>query len=352
MQKRLHKYRRDPGRLEPRRITDRSLEIISIIERYWIIPTSFITSLTAGNERITARHLQTLYHQGFINRFCFPRIGNPSEFHYYLDDTRALDLLVTNGAINKQQLDYGGVRRNREKRYCDINFGLNIDDLQGRLMHLHHELMISRFHFMLEAGCRAAAGKVQLTAFKQGSELWRTVEVPKLAYNRDTDTWKELEQTEFLPHRPDAFFTLYFPNEPEGKRNAHFFYEADRKHATTKKHNRKLRAHFYYIVKQKRQREDYGIRRVRVLVESTHDYWANELRVAARHEIVSGATPSPLFWFTTSALFTERQEVERYGKIRNVPLFLLKPEVIFKRIWLTPADPDEPEKTDFKSLLD
>ena len=72
MQKRIHKYRRDPEALNQRRLTNRSIEIISIIERYRIIPTSFITRLALGNERITARHLQTLYHQGFINRFCFP----------------------------------------------------------------------------------------------------------------------------------------------------------------------------------------------------------------------------------------------------------------------------------------
>lgn len=351
MQERLHKYRRDPKRLEPRRITSRSLEIIGIIERYRIIPTSVIKHLTTGNERTTARHLQTLYHQGFINRFCFPRVGNPSEFQYYLDDTRALDLLVTTSGADSTQLDYEGTRRNREKRYSDINFGLNIDDMQGRLMHLHHELMISRFHFMLEAACRKSEGKVVLNRFWQGSKLWQKVEVPKLTYS-ENGTWKELDRNEFLPHRPDAFFTLHFPNEPEGKQFAHFFYEADRKHTSTKKHNRKLRAHFHYIVKQKRQREDYGIKRVRVLVESTHDHWANELRCAARHPTVSGETPSPLFWFTTSALFTAQQEVQKYGQTKNVPLFLLQPEIIFKQIWLTPADPTEPTKDDFKSLID
>ena len=178
------------------------------------------------------------------------------------------------------------------------------------------------------------------------------MEVPKLAYNRESDSWEELDQNESLPHRPDAFFSLRFPEESEGRQNAHFFYEADRKHTTTKKHNRKLRAHFHYIVKQKRQREDYNIRRVRVLVESTDDAWANELRLAAQHETVSGVTPSPLFWFTTSALFTDNIEFEQYGKRKSIPLFLAKPQVIFKQIWLTPADSDEPKKTDFKSLLD
>ncbi|MGB8509844.1 MAG: hypothetical protein WCD76_15790 [Pyrinomonadaceae bacterium] len=32
-----------------------------------------------------------------INRFAFPRVGNPGEFNYYLDRTQALELLVEAG---------------------------------------------------------------------------------------------------------------------------------------------------------------------------------------------------------------------------------------------------------------
>ena len=337
MQQRLHKYRRDLERLPTRKVTERSVEIVSLVERYKFLPTSLIVALATGNERITARHLQSLYHKGFLNRFTFPRVGNPGEFIYYIDDARSLSLLLDHGTP-QGTLDWENVRRNKEKRYCDINLGHRIDDMQGRLMHLHHEVMISRFHAMLELACSESGGKVELAQWRQGSQLWNRVEVAKLNYD-EQGNWRELDQTELLPHRPDAFFTLHFPQQPEGRQNAHFFYEADRQHTSTKKHNRKLRSHFHYIVKQRRHEEDYGIRRVRaVLVETVNDEWADELRSAAAHPSVSGNRPSPLFWFTTSRLFMQPHEIVDGKTKRQIPYFMLRPDIVFKRIWASPVD--------------
>jgi len=337
MQQRLRKYKRDPEHLPARKITSRSIEVISLIERYKFLPTSLVTALTGGNKRITARHLQSLYHNGFINRFAFPRVGNPGEFIYYLDDARSLALLINAGS-DREKLDFEGVKRNKEKQYCEINLGHRIDDLQGRLMHLQHEVMISRFHTMLELACQQSKGKVELKDFRQGPQLWNRVEVSKLSYDA-AGNWRELDQTETLPHRPDAFFTLHFPSEPAGRQNAHFFYEADRKHTSIKKHNRKLRAHFHYIVKQRRHEEDYNIKRVRaVLIETIDDDWADTLRSAAAHPVVSGTKPSPLFWFTTSRLFTQQEEITEDGRKRKIANFLLRPEIVFKKIWASPVD--------------
>lgn len=337
MQERLRKYRRDPEHLPPREITPRSLEVINLIEGYRFLPTSLVTALAGGNKRITARHLQALYHNGYINRFAFPRVGNPGEFIYYLDDARALTLLINQGA-DRERLDFDGVKRNREKRYCDINLGHQIDDRQGQLMHLQHEVMISRFHGMLELACRRSKGEVELSAWRQGSVLWNRIEVPKVLYD-ESGNWRELDQTEMLPHRPDAYFTLRFKNAPQGQQIANFFYEADRKHTSVKKHNRKLRAHFHYIVKQRRHEKDYGIRRVRaVLIETIDDKWADTLRSAAAHPVVSGNKPSPLFWFTTSRLFIAPKEIEEDGRKRQVPTYLLRPEIVFKRVWASPVD--------------
>jgi hypothetical protein len=336
MQQRLHKYKRDPEKLPPREITERSLEIISLIERYRFLPTSLIVRLTQGHAKHTARHLQALYHKGLINRFAFPRVGNPGEFNYYLDNIKVLSLLVDAGS-DRDALDWELVKRNYVKDYSAINLGKNIDDLQGRLMHLQHELMISRFHAMLDLACRRSNGRVELHQFKQGSELWNKVEVPVMRF--DGQRWSESDKTETLPHRPDAFFSLRFPHKDGDQELAHYFYEADRKHTSTKKHNRKLRAHFHYIVKQRRHEEHYGVKRIRaVLIETTDMYWADDLRAAARHPTVSGPKPSPLFWFTTSELFTRPQEIEESGRKRSVPIHLLKPEVVFKKVWASPVD--------------
>ena len=65
--------------------------------------------------------------------------------------------------------------------------------------------------------------------------------------------------------------------------------------------------------------------------------WAQNLRVAARENVVS-PNPSPLFWFTTSELFTKPQEITEHGKTHQLPLYLQQPETVFKRIWATPVE--------------
>ncbi len=339
---RLKKYSRERAEnLPPRRITERSIEIIEIIERYRFIPTSLIVRLVEGDVRTTERHLQNLYHQGLVNRFAFPSTFYPTEFIYYLDDKRAL-VLLTNAGRDAEKLDYEIVKRNSEKKYSEITMSREMIKMQGRLMHLHHELMISRFRFMIEKACGKSNGKVELMGFYQGSTLWNTIEVAKVLYDQ-AGNLLESEETETLPHRPDAFFALHFPDREGEEKAQYFFYEADRKNTSIKKFNKKLRAHFHYIVKQKKHARDYNIKRIRaVLVESIQDHWTNQLRLHSRHQVVAGKKPSPLFWFTTSDLVFEQKITTRIkGVEKEIPLYLEKPELVFEKIWATPADDDE-----------
>ena len=93
--------------------------------------------------------------------------------------------------------------------------------LVAQLLFLNHELMISRFHAMLELACRKFAGKVELSAWKQGAELWNRIELPKVRQDA-RGLWMETAATEVLPHRPDAFFTLRFLTKPEDQQLVHF----------------------------------------------------------------------------------------------------------------------------------
>jgi hypothetical protein len=343
MQQRLKKYSREPSptAFASRRITDTSLAIIATIHDYRIIPTSSLVRLVPGHEKNIQRHLQQLYHKGLVNRFAFMRGKNPGEFHYYLDNTAALELLIDSG-VQPDSLEREEVRRNKEKAYCDVNNPKLIEEMQGKLLFLKHEAMISRFHAMLELACNESAGRVELADFQQGPSLWNKVEVPRLSYK--DGQWRDLDQTEQLPHRPDAFFTLNFPNG-QRREPLHFFYEADRHRTNTHKYNKKLRAHFHFVVKQKKHQEVYGIKRVRaVLTETIDDEWAEALRQAANHVTVSGAKPSPLFWFTTSRLFIEEAPVPE--KARTLPTYLQHPDILFRKIWVSPVDDA------FHSLLD
>ena len=68
-QKRLRRFIRQPDRLEGRQLTKKGLEAIAIIERYRFIPSSLLVRLMPGGRRNTHRHLQTLFHKSYVNRF-------------------------------------------------------------------------------------------------------------------------------------------------------------------------------------------------------------------------------------------------------------------------------------------
>jgi len=88
-----------------------------------------------------------------------------------------------------------------------------------------------------------------------------------------------------------------------------------------------------------------------VLIESIEAHWTNQLRLQARHPVVAGKKPSPLFWFTTSdVIFEQKMTVRIKGVEREIPMYLEKPELVFGNIWATPFDDDE--QPSFQSLID
>lgn len=150
------------------------------------------------------------------------------------------------------------IRLNREKAYSQLHKDL---DQQGKLLYIRHELMVSRFHVILELGCRLQqiAGKIILEQWKQGTELWNWVQLPEVKPSHFDDqlkrtVWEELPSKERLPHRPDAFFILYLPDNLPEQQRLHFLYEADRGSENTSRYKMKLRAHWHYIFKQQLQK--------------------------------------------------------------------------------------------------
>jgi len=337
VQQRLRRFIRQPDKLEARQLTDKSLQAVGLVERYRFLPTSLLIRLIPGDHKNNHRHLQTLYHRGLVNRFALPKYGGPGEFIYYLDSKDSLDTLISAGLLadltdedrrRKEEL----IRYNRQGNYAALH---KSPANQGQVLYIQHELMISRFHTLLELACRhpKLSGAVALEQWKQGPELWTRIEVPAL--RQDDGRTIELSTTEALPHRPDAFFTLYFPGNPPERQHSHFFYEADRGTENTSRYKLKLRAYWHFIVKQQLQRQPpYNVHAIRaVLTESTAMRWAHNLRMAARDPVVS-PKPSPLFWFTTSEVLTKPVPA---GK-RTIPLYLDKPETIFKNIWANPVE--------------
>jgi len=320
----------------PGLITERDLDIIDAILRHRFSPTSQLVRLVGGNEDVTLRRLRRLWEKGLINRWAFPGIRTHSEFHYYLDSSEPVDLLIAHGRITEPHpAMLEEIRNNREKDYAAAA-------MRGQHMQLgflQHSLMISRMHFMLEMACRQSGGSAQLEAWSQGGPLTgHKVQVPKIKSSRQGNDyfWQETSEIERLPVEPDALFTLGV-NGKAGLRRAHFFYEADRGTMNMTDMLKKLRAYYHFIKKQQRHREAFKIHPVRaVLVETTNEARARKLMELVQHPLLRGPEKRVgLFWFTLSLLFTDPATRERTAR-QPVPPYLESPATLFTPIWALP----------------
>lgn len=347
-QTRLPKFKRRPEQIRLGRATDRKLDIIETIARYRLIPTSLILHLVGGNHRVTQRYLQQLFHHQLVNRFAPQALlrqrRNPGEMCYFLDNASALRAFFDQTSAPPENFLWDVVEANRKNPYTRLFEQSGLERSLGRLLFLDHDLMINRFRAHLELACRETDGEVILADWRQGPSIEHALEVPKIV-KRGNSGYEEIAERKRLPLRPDALFSLNFPNAPEGQQWAHFFYEADRKRETNKKRfYAKLRVYFYCVTagnkeaRKQRLMKLFGIPRVRaVLIETLDDPWAEQLRKRAAHPSVSGSRPTPLFWVAGNKRYTEKVPVAE-GSPDLKPQFLLQPKTIFHRFWKTPVD--------------
>jgi len=110
-----------------------------------------------------------------------------------------------------------------------------------------------------------------------------------------------------LPIKPDGFFSLQFPELPDGRNRAHFFLEADRSTMPRERFVAKLAAYARWRVGGG-HRENLGIKNFRVLTVTKSDE-----RVASLIEAVGTAgalrSASPAFWFTSAERVVARTSV-------------------------------------------
>ena len=319
-------------------ITDRDLDIIEAVLRYRFCSAAQIVRLAGGNEDVTHRRLRRLWERGLVARWAFPGFRTHSEFYYYLDNRESLDLLAERRQLEIHPQMLEEIRSHREKDYA----GAAVRGQHMQLGFLNHGLMISRMHFMVEMACRKSGGDVALEAWCQGGQIaGHKVDAPKVRSSRQGGQvfWQEAPETERLPVEPDALFTLRFAGRPEGQQLAHFFYEADRGTMVTTDMLKKFRGYHYFIKKQQRHKEAFGIHPIRaVLVETTDEARGRKLMELATHPLVCGAPKRVgLFWFSISPLFADPAQKDNGGPTGSMlPLYLDHPEVILESVWALP----------------
>ncbi len=290
---RLPKTKRVPEAFANRRLTDRSLEIIKTIARYRFITSSGIVGLVGGNEDVTYRHLQHLYHRSLIGRMKLPVNSGNSEFIYFLDNIAELRALAASGRL-PGTLDFEQIRQNRAKYSGD---GEQSNRSIGRLLFVEHELMISQFHAAVELAGATSDNRVVLNQWQQGPDTWGRVQIPPQT---------GLTESVLLPYRPDAYFVLRFLTAPDGQQLGRFFYEADRDTSNATRFRLKLVACLYFFLSGAFAKK-YSARKVRaVLIETTNLARLEQLKKIAFELSLKEPLAAPLFWFATSDLIRER----------------------------------------------
>jgi hypothetical protein len=151
---------------------------------------------------------------------------------------------------------------------------------------------------------------MHLESWSQGGPLTgHKVQVPKIKSSRQGNDyfWEETNEMDKLPVEPDALFTLRCADGKTVRRQAHFFYEADRGTMNMTDMLKKLRAYYHFVKKQQRHREAFNIHPVRaVLIETTNEARARKLMDLVQHPLLRGPEKRVgLFWFTLSLLFTD-----------------------------------------------
>lgn len=291
---RLPKTRRVPEAFSGKKLTERSLKIIEIVGRYRFISSSAVIRLVGGNEDVTHRHLQFLYHQGLISRMKAVMSAANAEFLYFLDNAAALRDLAYDQRLRAGCLDFEQIRLNKAKYSGDTE--PRSRSRAGQMLFVEHELMISDFHAGLESGCENSEGRVVLETWQQGNRTWDKPGVPETRSGDDGS----------LPHRPDAYFALRFPNAAEGQQVGRFFYEADRDTTSRARFKLKLLGYLYFFL-QGRYLEKYGARKVRaVLIETTSSARLEQLKQTAAELAKMRPLAAALFWFSTNGLVRDK----------------------------------------------
>lgn len=284
---RLPKTRRAPDAFLGRKVTVRSLRIIETIARCRFIKTSSILRLVRGNEDVTYRHLQMLYHQGYVSRIQSPLEGNNAEFVYFLSNAAKIREIAQDKRFQSDLIDFESIRSNRSK-YSPEN--PEAGDSVGRLLFLEREVMISTFHALVVAGCASSQNGVNVECWKQGPASWQHLQK------------EECEKMPSIPHRADAYFILHFPNSPEDRRRKHFFYETERDTTNTTRFKAKL-AKYIHFFNSGTYSEKYGARKGRaVLIETTSIARMNQLMRVAREITELEPLTAALFWFSASGV--------------------------------------------------
>jgi len=228
----------------PIQLTERDKQIVRQVHRHRFLRSSHITALVGGSAQQTLRRLQLLFHHGYLER---PR----AQIDYY-------------HRLGSRPLVYGiggkGAALLRRELAASPADWQTKNRAVGRVF-LEHALLSADVMVAIELACRRGHAR-----------LLSADELPQAMRSNEPIQWSVITANRTkLGIVPDHVVGLEFPDQPEARRRAFYFLEADRATMPVMRQNlsqssfyRKLLA-YEATWTQNIHRDRLGLRRFRVL---------------------------------------------------------------------------------------
>ncbi len=180
------------------KLMPRDLQILRAVQRHRLLRSTHLVTLLDASRQTTLRRLQLLFHHGYLDR-------PPAQLDWYAQGSEPMVYALGNrgAAVLAAEGERGGTLRWDKNRNVSRQF-------------LRHTLAVAEVMVAFEVACRGTEGATLIQPEEVLAGAPQAVEV----------------QEGGKPHRlgvePDRVFGLRLAGQPEHRRLAYFFLEADR----------------------------------------------------------------------------------------------------------------------------
>jgi Replication-relaxation len=190
-------------------LTSRDLLILRAVHRHRLLRSTHLIALLDGSQQTTLRRLQLLFHHGYLDR-------PPAQLDWYAQGSEPLVYALGSqgAAVLASEGERGGALRWDKNRNVSRQF-------------LRHTLAVAEAMVAVEVACRDTEGVAFIRpeeVLAAAPEATRRLRMP-FRWQVEVSEAGKLHR---LGVEPDRVFGLHFKGEPEHRRWAYFFLEADR----------------------------------------------------------------------------------------------------------------------------
>jgi hypothetical protein len=191
------------------KLTPRDLLILRAVQRHRLLRSTHLIALLDGSRQTSLRRLQLLFHHGYLDR-------PAAQLDWYAQGSEPLVYALGNrgAALLAAEGERGGALRWDKSRNVSRQF-------------LRHTLAVAEVMVALEIACRNTEGVEFIPPEEILAGAPEATQRLRLPFRWQVEV-SERDKLHRLGVEPDRVFGLRFEGEPDHRRLAYFFLEADR----------------------------------------------------------------------------------------------------------------------------